>query len=47
MCGLFDQKLSNRNCWNGEISAKIRGKALRKIKIDIKKNPSKTQKSKT
>jgi hypothetical protein len=36
-CGLFDQRLSNRNCWNGQISARLRGKALRKITISPKK----------
>jgi hypothetical protein len=42
-CGLFDQRLSHRNCWNGQISARLRGKAIRKITINPKKTPPKKE----
>lgn len=36
-CELFDLHLSHRNCWNGQISAKTRGKAPKKVTINPKK----------
>ena len=44
-CELFDLHLSNRNCWNGQISAKTRGKALMKVTINPKKSNASTGKA--